>query len=132
MKKIWKIMGTANSTELVFSRGLKSAQENAKKSAENRFNTCLKKLGFHDCDLYIYNTDVKIRNHSNGSYKVALYANIYAEFDDVSVEELRELVGNLPYEGFAGFNIRWAEHAQHCLRKEPEDYLDEITNLEVI
>ena len=132
MKKIWKIMGTANSTELVFARGLKSAQKNAKESAEYRFNTCLKKLGFTDCELDIYRTDVKYRNHSKSSYEVALYANVYAEFDDVSVEELKELVSNLPSEGFAGFNISWEEHAQPYLREEPEDYLDEIPNLCVI
>ena len=132
MKKIWKLMGTAKSTELVFARGLKSAQKYAKESAEYRFNTCLKKLGLTDCDLYIYNTDVKTRNHSNGSYNVALYANVYAEFDDLSFEELSELVVALPIDGFAGFNIGWEEQLQPYLREEPEDYLDEIPNLCVI
>lgn len=113
MKKIWKITGTAKSTELVFARSRKSAQINAKESLEYRFNTCLKELPSHiHCDLYIYETEVDTHDDSNSSYEVSLYANVYAEIEVGADEELLELVSNLPDSGFAGFKIRWDESAR--------------------
>ena len=126
MKKIWKIQATAKSTELVFARGPKSAQEYAKKSAMHRFNHCVKKLGFTDCELYIYSTNVEAKSWAEGSYYISLYANIYAEFEDGPFEELEELVSALPCCGFAGFNIRWEENATPYLRKELDELMEEV------
>ena len=114
MKKIWKITGTAKSTELVFARSRKSAQTNAKESLEYRFNTCLKELPNHiHCDLWIYDTEVDNHDDSNSSYEVSLYANVYAEIEVGADEELLELVSNLPDSGFAGFKILWEEYARN-------------------
>ena len=109
MKKIWKTMGTGKSTELVFARSRISAQKNAKESAKSRFKTCLKNTDFTDCELYIYDTEVDTHDESNSSYEVSLYANVYAEFEVGADDELLELVRDLPFEGFAGFNIRWED-----------------------
>jgi hypothetical protein len=129
--KIWTIEGTAKSTELVFARGPKSAQEYAIRSAMHRFNGCVQTLGFTDCELYIYRTNVEAKNYAQGSYSISLYAVVFAEFEDGPYEELKEeelekLVSALPRRGFAGFNIQWEENVKSSFRGELDELMEEV------